>query len=74
MEKIVERMKFQWCCGGIVFHYGLYVELVARTLAMIKPEAIQHIGKILECITNNGFIVKNMRMCELNITQAETFY
>lgn len=48
--------------------------LQETTLAMIKPDAIQHTGKILECITSSGFIVKNMRMCELNITQAETFY
>jgi hypothetical protein len=74
MEKIVDSMKLQWCGRGIVLHCGLWVELVARTLAMIKPDAIQHTGKILECITSSGFIVKNMRMCELNITQAETFY
>ncbi|KAH8967611.1 hypothetical protein BDL97_03G086200 [Sphagnum fallax] len=48
--------------------------LQETTLAMIKPDAIQHTGKILECITSSGFIVKNMRMCQLNITQAETFY
>lgn len=41
---------------------------------MIKPDAIEHTGKILECITSNGFVVKHMRMCQLSKSQAEQFY
>lgn len=45
-----------------------------RTCAMIKPDAICNAGKILECITRNGLLIKHMRMCQLSRKQAEEFY
>lgn len=47
---------------------------MSRTCAMIKPDAICHAGKILECITSNGLLVKHMRMCQLSAKEAEDFY
>jgi nucleoside-diphosphate kinase len=41
---------------------------------MIKPDAFQHTGRILECIVANGLLVKNFRMCQLSLPQAEEFY
>lgn len=41
---------------------------------MIKPDAICHAGKILECIMSNGLLVKHMRMLELTRKDAEEFY
>jgi hypothetical protein len=32
-----------------------------RTLAMIKPDAYRHMGKILHAIYKSGFIVKSVR-------------
>jgi nucleoside-diphosphate kinase len=49
-------------------------DLVGRTCAMIKPGAVQHTGKILECMTSNGFLVKHMRMCHLSLKDAKEFY
>ncbi|KAG0621469.1 hypothetical protein M758_3G022300 [Ceratodon purpureus] len=48
--------------------------LQETTLAMIKPDAFQHTGQILECITANGLLIKNLRMCQLSVPQAEEFY
>jgi nucleoside diphosphate kinase len=41
---------------------------------MIKPDAFQYTGQILECITANGLLVKNLRMCQLSLPLAEEFY
>ncbi|GAQ77823.1 Nucleoside diphosphate kinase [Klebsormidium nitens] len=44
------------------------------TLAMIKPDAIEHIGKILNAIYGSGFLIKRMKMCHLSLTEAQQFY
>lgn len=45
-----------------------------RTLAMVKPDAIKHLGKILHAIYQSGFIISNMKMCKLSKREAEEFY
>lgn len=45
-----------------------------RTLAMIKPDAYNHIGKIVDQITREGFVIAKMRMVKLTREDAETFY
>eukprot|EP00243_Klebsormidium_subtile_P004155 TRINITY_DN17940_c0_g1_i1.p1 TRINITY_DN17940_c0_g1~~TRINITY_DN17940_c0_g1_i1.p1 ORF type:complete len:379 (-),score=90.80 TRINITY_DN17940_c0_g1_i1:275-1411(-) len=44
------------------------------TLAMIKPDAIEHIGKILNAIYGSGFLIKRMKMCHLSLKEAQQFY
>ncbi|KAK9810340.1 hypothetical protein WJX72_009041 [[Myrmecia] bisecta] len=45
-----------------------------RTLAMVKPDAVQHLGKVVEAISHAGFVISNMKMCKLSKTEAQQFY
>ena len=47
-----------------------------RTLAIIKPDAVQngHAGKILDRILEEGFAVRAMKLVTLTRAQAEGFY
>jgi nucleoside-diphosphate kinase len=47
---------------------------MSRTCVMLKPDAICAVGKIIECILSNGFLIKHMRMCQLSWNEAEEFY
>lgn len=47
-----------------------------RTFTMIKPEAVakNEIGAILDRITAGGFRIVAMKMTQLSLAQAESFY
>ncbi len=47
-----------------------------RTFTMIKPDAVRngHIGAILEQITVSGFKIVALKMTQLTIKDAESFY
>ena len=47
-----------------------------RTLAIIKPDAVQngHAGKILDRILSEGFAVRAMKLVTLSKAEAEGFY
>ena len=47
-----------------------------RTLMMIKPDAIEngHIGNILEKVTSAGFNIKALKLTQLTVNDAESFY
>ena len=47
-----------------------------RTFTMIKPDAVEqgHIGAILEKITASGFRIVGMKLTQMTIADAETFY
>jgi nucleoside-diphosphate kinase len=45
-----------------------------RTLGIIKPNAYEHMGKIIDAILRDGFEIVNMRMVRLQRKDAETFY
>ena len=46
------------------------------TLMMIKPDAIEtgHIGNILEKVTSAGFFIKALKLTQLTVNDAESFY
>lgn len=46
------------------------------TLMMIKPDAVEngHIGNILEKVTSAGFSIKALKLTQLTLRDAETFY
>jgi len=44
-----------------------------RTLAMIKPDAYNNIGRILSAITQSGLVVAQMKMVRMDAKQAATF-
>ena len=47
-----------------------------RTFTMIKPDAVQngHIGGILNMITDAGFKIVSLKLTQLTIADAKTFY
>jgi nucleoside-diphosphate kinase len=45
-----------------------------RTLALIKPDAYNHIGKILDAIYKNGFTINRMKMLKMTVEMAQNFY
>ena len=45
-----------------------------RTLALIKPDAYNHIGKILDSIYKNGFTINRMKMLRMSVEIAQNFY
>lgn len=47
-----------------------------KTFTIIKPDAFEasYSGPIIEIIENAGFIIKNMRLVEMDITMASKFY
>ncbi len=46
------------------------------TLMMIKPDAVEngHIGNILEKVTSAGFSIKALKLTQLTVNDAESFY
>ena len=46
------------------------------TLMMIKPDAIEngHTGNILEKVTSAGFSIKALKLTQLTVNDAESFY
>ncbi|KAL3130446.1 hypothetical protein ABBQ38_008268 [Trebouxia sp. C0009 RCD-2024] len=45
-----------------------------RTLAMVKPDAVQHLGSIVDAVLQSGFILSKMKMCKLSLGEAQQFY
>ena len=59
---------------GDVYTRKFFETKRSRTLALIKPDAYSHIGKILDAIYNNGFTINRMKMMKLTLEQAQGFY
>ena len=45
-----------------------------RSLAIIKPDAIAKKGAILELISQNDFLITQLKMCHLSRDQVQDFY
>jgi len=45
-----------------------------RTLGMIKPDAIEKLGQVLDKIFQKGFLISKLRMCRMNRNEALDFY
>eukprot|EP00899_Mesostigma_viride_P026543 jgi/Mesvir1/7073/Mv09185-RA.1 len=45
-----------------------------KTLAIVKPDAGAHLGKIVNAIYRAGFTVAKMKMCRLSASDAAAFY
>eukprot|EP00899_Mesostigma_viride_P026546 jgi/Mesvir1/7076/Mv09187-RA.1 len=50
------------------------VSVAQRTLAIVKPDAGAHLGKIVDAIYRAGFTVAKMKMCRLSASDAAAFY
>ncbi|KAL3700738.1 hypothetical protein R1sor_018760 [Riccia sorocarpa] len=49
-------------------------QLQERTLALIKPDGVPNLGKIIEAICCSGLLIRKLRMCKLSYSQAKDFY
>jgi len=45
-----------------------------RTLALVKPDAIKHVGRILNCIYQSGFEVLRLKSLRLKRQEVIDFY
>ena len=41
---------------------------------MIKPDAYTKMGKVIEAIEKNGFVISNLKMVKLSLRDAQEFY
>merc|ERR1719482_628322 len=46
----------------------------SRTLALVKPDAYQHLGKIIAEVYKMNFIISQMRMVKMTKADAEEFF
>merc|ERR1719191_509686 len=46
----------------------------SRTLALVKPDAYQHLGKIINEVYKLGFVISQMKMVKLSKAEAEEFF
>jgi len=45
-----------------------------RTLCIIKPDGYRHIGKVVDTIYKNGFVISKLKLCRISGQQAAAFY
>jgi len=41
---------------------------------MIKPDCYRNIGKIINAIENTGFVISNIKMAKMELSDAQQFY
>ncbi len=41
---------------------------------MIKPNSYTHIGKIIDIIEQNGFVIGNLKMTKFTLADSQEFY
>merc|ERR1719335_244241 len=46
----------------------------SRTLALVKPDAYPHLGKIIAEVYKVGFVISKMKMVKLSKEEAAEFY
>jgi len=49
-------------------------EVKGRTLAIVKPEAFNQIGKVIDSLYKNNFTIGGLRSCKLTSQQVSDFY
>jgi len=41
---------------------------------MIKPNAMKNVGSIIKAIEEDGFIIANLKMSKMTVSDAHAFY
>jgi len=59
---------------GDDFTAGKLEQVKGRSLALIKSSGYGQMGKIIETLNNNGFVISRMKTCKLTPQQASQFY
>ena len=60
-----------------MFLLGLQKKIMSKnTFMMIKPDAVERglVGDILKDITDGGFKIKALKLTQLSLSEAKTFY
>ena len=58
----------------LFFSSLMIICFIFRTLAIIKPDAIRHLGDIISAVYENGFTIARMRMIKLSQNEVMYFY
>lgn len=45
-----------------------------RTLALVKPNGYEQMGRIVDSLIKNDFVISRMKMCRVGLSDAATFY
>jgi len=59
---------------GDDFTKNYFEEIRSNTFGLIKPDAYLNIGKIIDCIYQNGFSISKLKLCKLSPDDAAIFY
>ena len=51
-----------------------FEEIRSNTFGLIKPDAYLNIGKIIDCIYQNGFSISRLKLCKMSVEDASIFY
>ncbi len=51
-----------------------FEEIRSNTFGLIKPDAYLNIGKIIDCICQNGFSISKLKLCKMSVEDASIFY
>jgi nucleoside-diphosphate kinase len=51
-----------------------FEEIRSNTFGLIKPDAYLNIGKIIDCIYQNGFSISKLKLCKMSVEDASIFY
>ena len=51
-----------------------FEEIRSNSFGLIKPDAYLNIGKIIDCIYQNGFNITKLKLCKMSIDDAYIFY
>ena len=51
-----------------------FEEIRSNSFGLIKPDAYLNIGKIIDCIYQNGFSITRLKLCKMSIDDASLFY
>jgi nucleoside-diphosphate kinase len=51
-----------------------FEEIRSNSFGLIKPDAYLNIGKIIDCIYQNGFNISKLKLCKLSTDDAAIFY
>ncbi len=74
MFTLVSILSNQWI-GKYIKKKSLVIKYnFFRTFAMIKPDAYQNIGKIIDLVEKDGFRIAQLKMTHFTRENAEQFY
>lgn len=59
---------------GDAFTQKIFEDAKANTYGMIKPDAYMNIGKIVDAVLSNGFVIKRLKMTRMSLDDAAEFY